>query len=259
MKPARPKYDLEFFYTSFPVRDLVDWYKWEFLRRNSEYRADYKKFQDDHGKWLDRKGYWYDLGKRPKWTSRDERLFYAKIAPDIVRLCVKWYIADLHPPQWRFPKVQKGRYELNRSHQPATSVPPELNWDHRLVKEVLERGFTGEGGNARRYGHLLLVEFDLRWPLKDQLDFAKRVLKRAQNSYSDALQERGERFPSGRRRFEDYATHLRVWDLRKKGKSVAQIAQDLFPTNHYGSALQKVQDHLDAAQRLISGHYTEIR
>src|ERR1700733_305601 len=259
MKPARPKYDLEFFYTSFPQRYLVGWYQWEFLRRNSEYRKDYRKFKSDHGKWLGRKGYWYDFTKRPKWSKTDEQFFYATIAPEIVRLCVKWRIADLHPPQWRFSKQGKWRYKLKKSSEPATGLSPELNWDYALRQELLELGFTGQGGNARRYGHLILVEFDLKWPMKDQLDFANRVLKRAQHNYKVGLQQRGDHFPSGRRRFEDYDIHLKVWDLTKKGKGLAQIAQELFPGNHSEGILQKVRDHLDAARRLISGHYTEIR
>jgi hypothetical protein len=259
MKPARPEYALEFFYTSFPQRDLVEWYKWEFLRRNPEYRADYKKFEQDHGAWLRRNGYWYDLSKRPHWTRSDEKHFYTRIAPTIVRLCIKWHVGDLHPPQRRFPKDSTGRFVAERPSGPATGFPPELNWDRPLMIKLFESGFTGTGGNARRYGHLMVVEFDLKWPMKDQLDFAKRVLIRAQENYKTGLQERGEHFPIGRRRFRDYDTHLKAWDLKQRDKSVAEIARTLFPTDHVDSVLQKVRDHLKAAQQLISGRYTEIR
>jgi hypothetical protein len=76
MKPARPKYDLEFFVATFPEQNLVRWYKWEFLRRNFEYRIDYSKFEKDHGKWFSRKGYWYDFAKRPsgRGTLRNSSL-----------------------------------------------------------------------------------------------------------------------------------------------------------------------------------------
>jgi hypothetical protein len=260
MKPARPKYDLEFFYTSFPERDLVEWYQWEFLRRNSKYRANYKKFLDDHRKWLDRKGYWYDLARRPQWTERDERFFNTKIAPDIIRLCVKWQIADLHPPQWRFSKLDRRDYLPERSSRPATGSPPEMNWDHKLIMDLQRAGFTGKGGSARRCGHLFLVEFDLRWPMKDQLDFAERVLRRARDNYRFGFGGRKPdgRIPQGRRRFEDYDIHLKVWDLFKMGKSATEIAKRVFPTDQSQSVLQRVRDHLDAAERLISKHYKEI-
>jgi hypothetical protein len=259
MKQSRPKYDLEFFYTSFPQRDLVRWYQWEFLRRNREYKQDYAKFKHHHEKWLNRKGYWYDLGKRPKWSRADERFFYARIAPEIVRLCSKWHIGDLHPPQWRFPKHRSRPFSLKRSSGPPTGSAPELNWDPNLIKELLEMGFTGDGGNARRFGHLFLVEFDLKWPMKDQLDFAKRVLRRAQRKYRDATEKHEGRLRSRRRRFAEYDTHLRVWDLNSKGKNATQIARELFPTCHGDSVLQRVHDHLSAARGLVQGRYSEIR
>jgi len=259
MKPARPRYDLEFFYTSFPHRDLVRWYQWEFLRRNPKYCAEYEKFNDKHKAWLKRKRYWYDLAKRPRWTNADEKHFRTKIAPEIVRLCMKWHVVDLHPPQWRFPKHGPRRYKLERSSEPATGDEPELNWDFRLRDELMELGFTGDGGNARRYGHLLLVEFDLHWPMKDQVDFARRVLARAQENFKFGLMKRGGHFPAGRRRFEDYDAHLRVWDLYQKRKSVSEIAKILSEKGPGDYSLQRVRDHLNAARRLILGHYTEIR
>jgi len=126
MKPTRPKYDLKFLYTSFPERDKVEWYKWEFLRRNSEYKADYKKFEDSFGAWLRQKGYWYDYNKRPKWSKSDEKYFYAVIAPVIVRLCLKWRVGDLHPPQRRFKKMHQWKFREERPSGPATGFPPEF-------------------------------------------------------------------------------------------------------------------------------------
>jgi|SRR5215469_1661434 len=259
MKPTRPKYELEFLYTSFPERDKVRWYKWEFLRRNEKYRADYKKFEDSFGAWLRRKGYWYDYNERPKWSRSDEKYFYTVIAPVIVHLCSKWGVGDLHPPHRRFKKIHQWEFREDRPSGPATGFPPELNWDFPLIMELRGMGFTGTGGNARRYGHLVVLEFDLKWPMRDLLDFARRVLTRAQNNYKQGLQEQGGRFPIGRRRFEDYDTHLRVWDLKQRGRTVKEISRTVFPHDHTESVLQKVQDHLKSAKRLIWGAYKEIR
>ncbi len=260
MKHPRPKYVLEFFQTDFPKRRLAEWYQWEFLRRNPEYQADYKKFERKHGEWLSAHGYWYDLTKRPKWTKSVERYFYTKIAPELVGLCVKWRVADLHPPKWRFAHhddlILK---KAERPSSPATGHAPELNWDYSLMKEFLEMGFTGQGGAAKRYGHLFLVEFDLTWPTKDSLDFAKRVLVRARNNYHEEVRDRGEHPPAGRRRFQNYDAHLKVWDLKQKGKSLSQIAELLFGLEDTEPARQRVVDHLKAARTLISGQYTEIR
>jgi hypothetical protein len=203
---------------------------------------------DTHGKWLGRKGYWNDLSRSLKWTKADEKYYFSKIAPDIVLLCAKWQISDVDPPERRYAKKGGGRFRPDRPFRPATGLAPELLWDFPLMKELMGLGFTGRGGSARRKGHLLLIEFDLKWPLKDQLDFAKRILKRALDNYNLRLQERGKRKPTGRRRFDDYDAHLKAWDLSQRGKSHAQIAQKLFPLDHGDSALQKVRDHVDAAQ-----------
>lgn len=45
------------------------------------------------------------------------------------------------------------------------------------MRDLIEMGFTGSGGNARRCGHLVLVEFDLKWPIKDHLESAKKLIE----------------------------------------------------------------------------------
>jgi hypothetical protein len=232
---------------------------WEFLRRNESYRCDYENFMKEHGKWFSANGYWYDLEKRPNWNAAQEKYFYRRIAPEIVRLCVKWDICDLQPPTRRFAKEPQWGFKPDRPSSPPTGIAPELNWDYRLMDDLMKMGFTGTGGNARRYGHLLLLEFDLKWPMKDLVDFTRRVLVRAQENYKSGLQERGERYPKGRRRFEDYDLHLKIWDLKEGGKSISQIAAKVFPTDTKETSLQRVQDHLRSAQKLIRGHYKEIR
>ena len=83
----------------------MSWYKWEFLRRNSEYRADYAKFLGSFGAWFRDRGFWYETEKRlGTWTKADEEYFYSRIAPVIGKLCQKWRIGNLFPPQWRFNK-----------------------------------------------------------------------------------------------------------------------------------------------------------
>ncbi len=50
-----PEVRLEFLYTSFPERHQAEWYRWEFLRRNPNYRLDYERLIGAHGAWLARK------------------------------------------------------------------------------------------------------------------------------------------------------------------------------------------------------------
>jgi hypothetical protein len=259
MKPSRYSRAIEFIYTAEPVPFDVSCYKWEFLRRSCKYQKDYRRFIQQFGPWFRSRGYWYDYDRRlANWTPSDEDYFYAKIAPAIARICQKYQIGNLFPPEWRFNKKRRTRKVGSREVGPPTGIAAELNWDFKLMRELMGMGFTGTADSARRYQNLVLIEFDLNRPMKDLTWYAKYVLTRAMENYRAELQNLGLAAPSGRRRFEDYAVHLSVWDLKQKGKSASEIAASQFPVEDRDSALQKVRDHLKAAERLISGGYTEI-
>jgi hypothetical protein len=259
LRPSRPNFGIEFIYTEHPVPHQVAWYKWEFLRRNREYRADYKQFIDTFGSWFRRRGFWYEYDRRQeKWSKVDEDYFYENIAPAIARLCKRWEIGNLFPPEWRFHKKRGTRKIGSRELDPPTGIAPELNWDFNVMNELMEMGFTGTADSARRYQNLVLVEFDLNRPMKDLMWYAKYVLTRAVENYRTERAKLGLTAPSGRRRLEDYAVHLAVWDLKQRGKSVSDIAALKFSVETPNTAVQKVRDHLKAAERLISGGYTEI-
>jgi hypothetical protein len=259
MKPSRSNPAIEFIYTTDPVPSEVSWYKWEFLRRSRKYQEDYKWFIHQFGPWFRRRGYWYDYDRRQaNWSASDEKHFYAKIAPAIAQICRKYQIGNLFPPEWRFDKKRGTRKIGKREVGPPTGIAAELNWDFDVMRKLMELGFTGTADSARRYQNLVLVEFDLNRPMKDLVWYAEYVLTRAMENYRAELNKLGLTAPSGRRRFEDYAVHLTVWDLKQKGKSVSEIVASQFSVEDRDSARQKVRDHLKAAERLISGGYTGI-
>jgi hypothetical protein len=260
MKPAPAKYQIEFIYPNVPtVRNQVAWYKWEFLRRNPQYCADFQDFVKKYGSWFKNRGYWFDYKRRlANWTESDEDHFYASIAPRILRLCQKWKIGNLFPPDWRFDR-KTGLHKIpGRQWGLPTGINAEMNWDLEFMGDLIDMGFTGTGNSARRHGNVVLAEFDLNWPMKDLLHYAKKVLAYAKENYNRELKKQGLGVPSGRRRFEDYDTHLRIWDLKQQGKRLTEIAETIFPTDSKEYALPRVRDHLKAAGKLISGHYKEI-
>ena len=253
-------YRNEFIYTQHPVPHWVAWYKWEFLRRNPTYRNDYRKFKDKFGEWFGQRGYWYDYDRREEeWTEADEDYFYAEIAPEIARLCRKWQIGNLFPPSWRFSRKNGSRMIGSRELGPPTAIAPELNWDPGYMRELLEMCFTGTADSAFRYRNMLRLELDLNRPLKDLVEYAQYVLVRAIENYKEELQDLGLKSPKSRRRLTDYDRHLEIWDLSQKKKTVAQIAEIVFPNEPRDNALQKVRDQLRATKKLISGGYAEIR
>jgi hypothetical protein len=239
---------------------LIAWYKWEFLRRNSEYRTDHEKFIRKYRKWFEERGYWYDYVQRQaKWSEADEDYFYSKIAPVILRLCKKWHVGNLFPPSWNFDK-REGLHKIRGWEWGIpTDLPAEMNWDLKYLRELRGWGFSTNTRSASRIGYLVAIEFDLNWPMKDLLGHAKRILAFAQENYHEELEERGVKIFKGRRRLQDYENHLRVWDLKEKGKRPAEISRIIFSNDAFGQGLRKVQDHLKSAEKLIRGHYKEIR
>jgi hypothetical protein len=261
MKPAKQDRRIWFITTRQPPERIkVHWYRWEFLRRNSEYRADYAAFMNRFGPWFQERCFWYERYCLPAmWTARDHAYFARKIYPVIGELCRKWQVGNLFPPGWKFDRRNGARrFRKDKLYLP-TGVAPELNWDPGYTRFLLENHFTGLGGSVWRFSQHLLIEFDLTWPLKDMLRFANQALRRGKGSYDDELGDQGRPPDRTRRRFEDYDQHLRIWDLANQGKNVAEIVRFEFPHERPDSAMQKVRDHLKTADKLVSGRYQEIR
>jgi len=262
MKQARSTHKYEFIYPNPPAELVNVWrYRWEFLRRNPEYRADYTSFIQRFGDWFRQRGFWYETEtRRLKWSRKDEDYFLEKILPVIAKLCTKWRLGNLLPPDWEFSS-DDGTLSTRdgRILYPPTSIAAELNWDFKTMQALLDRGFTGTGDSAERYVNHLKIQFDLNWPLKDLIAYAKRALGYAQENYHGELRAQCLPLPRTRRRFDQYDTYLKVWDLTEQGKTIPEIASLVFPNDLVWSAQQKVRDHLKVAKRLISGYSQEIR
>ena len=238
-------------------------YRWEFLRRNPQYCADYKEFMHCFRAWLKRKGCRWPPSEmdRASWTKSEQRYFQAKVEPVLTQLCRKWQISDLFPPefgleQWRQIDESDGKGE--GAPFPPTRISSSIKGDVPSTGELKRMGFLDTGNVTRHFENLLLIQVDLNSPMKDLLDHTSVILKFAQKNYRTDMDARGVKLPRRRRRFEDYVLHLKIWDLKKEGKRNIEIARLVFPNLSVQSALYKVRDHLKAANKLICGHYREI-
>src|SRR5713101_1815650 len=77
---------------------IIAWYKWEFLRRNPEYREDYEGFMRHFGSWFREHGYWYD--QTVTWNRKELQFFAKVIAPKVKGICERWQIREPLPPSW---------------------------------------------------------------------------------------------------------------------------------------------------------------
>jgi hypothetical protein len=155
MPPARSKNRVESIYISNSGPYLAAWWKWEFLRRNSVYRADYQRFVDSFGAWFKRNGYWHELEHRhANWSKAEEAYFRGKIEPALIKLCRKWQVFDLFPPDWSFKKAHATGKMGTRELYPPTASPAASISDYRLGR--VSRGTRRTGRSpAQRDKNLL--------------------------------------------------------------------------------------------------------
>jgi hypothetical protein len=262
MKPAPSRGLYTIFFSHGDQFDAA-LYRWEFLRRNPQYCADYNEFMHCFGAWLKRKGRRWPPSEmdRANWTKSEQRYFRTKVEPVLTQLCRKWQVSDLFPPEFGLEEWRQGHENDGNGEGalfPPTRISSSMEADVPSNGELKRMGFLGTGNVTRHLENLLLIQVDLNSPMKDLLDHTSVILKFAQKNYRRDIDARGVKLPRRRRRFEDYVLHLKIWDLKKEGKRNSEIARLVFPNLSVQSALSKVRDHLKAANKLISGHYREI-
>jgi hypothetical protein len=235
-------------------------YRWEFLRRNPRYRADYQHFVNSFQKWFVRHGYWYDEQRRRRWSKSTKLYFETKIEPSLSKLCRKWDVFDLFSSECGCDADFDETGPRDRPFTIPTDEAPASTRDYRSARRVPARiDVTWEMGPALLRENLLTVRFNLDWPMKDLQEHASHILKFARRSYQRQFNDKGGKRKTGRRRLEDFDLHLKVWDLFERGMRNQEIVKALFPQDSPGVGQRKVRDHLHAARRLIFGHYKEIK
>lgn len=248
--------------------EMIAWYKWEFLRRNPEYRENYNEFVREFGRWFRKRGYFHD--DTMKWSPDDWRFFGATIAPRAQRLCEKWQILEPYPPDWEF--TDSGVYEYSPGEYVSLSTgyaPDEIKGFWRLLRRQSQRTFRdfkatlptntnlppAKADRIRYYA----LRLDFAQPLELLLAQAKQEISQRKKRYDKAYPKPPEPprlAPARRRRLDQYEQYLDVWDMKIQGLSYAAIGSELFP-EELGTE-QRAKDYYRAAKRLILGGYREL-
>jgi hypothetical protein len=242
---------------------MIVWYKWEFLRRNANYRRDYEEFIREFGSWFEKHGYWYD--QTVAWGPQKLRYFMKKIAPKGKVICERWQIADPFSPDWDFDPSGMHYYKPDEEVYIPTDCTGRTagqGWDFAggplSTKELLKRL---PDDTRVRYGpepdYHVELSFDLRNPLSSLLRQAKGQLASRKRRYDQKHPQPTKESPRIRRRLDLYDTYLGVWDLRKSGEKFDVIGLHLF-----GEVLGRTQRAIDSfarARELIEGGYKELR
>jgi hypothetical protein len=239
---------------------LIAWYKWEFLRRNSEYRRDFERFIRKWGSWFDKHGYWYDQTVEP-WGRNNLQFFANKIAPDAKSICLRWAIRDPYSPDWEFTKsgayYYKPGWEVFLPTDCFNESAGEL-WDlsdlfmsrRKLLKSMPYPKWP-------RPDYQLGCAFDLRRPLSLLVREAATLITDRKDRYDRKHPVLSELTGNNRRRLDLYDRYLRIWDSRSQGGKFEAIGAAEF--GDQPRRAQNARDSFRAAQQLIDGGYKELR
>jgi len=211
---------------------------WEFLRRNPEYRKDWER---------ELKIYVQKQRENPtEKLSVDDPWFGITPVEDS---SLRWGLYVLANPDQDTPyllfKRLFGRITLSKRFEFFMGTPIE---DIENCKpEAIPDGKAS-------------VMFDLRIPIKPQIEKARKALLRIQQELKD---KRIIKIINPRLRRSQWPDDLRVFDAKTEGSiKDKEIAREIFPdtTNiypdYYGNI--KVRDYYNAANRLINGGYLKI-
>lgn len=260
-------------------KEEVQWFQWEFLRRNPAYQRDCKAFMEEFDDWFKHKGMWYD--QEALWGPKDWEFFRERIAPRAAAICQRWQVTEPFPPDWSFDK-KSGQYEykLGWSVSLPTGDSPDriaAHWDflQKAAEDVIREVPSHETDeppfrrssrlDRLRYAH---VKFDLARPRSELLEQARREIVFGQERYERALRREEKQQPKRRRRLSQYAKCLEVWDLREQGLNFERIAEQVYPvlyaanrekSRRLNPIVQRVREHHARARQLIAGGYKEIR
>ena len=203
--------------------------------------------------------------QRPNLRQACLVFFCSKVAPAAKTICERWKLTNPFSPSWKFES------NCMRKEGRATVVIPTLDcdgghygWDLKAIDPALfpdptagieealkdidcETTDKEPSINNPRY---LRVEIDVAKSMKQilnhvekEVEFAKRIYERK----IDPIREAKKGYPTRIKGAEDYSGYLRVWDLRKQGKTFKEIAAVEFPTEmSWDSPLNPVVDRVRA-------------
>lgn len=220
--------------TKLKTRKKVCYYKWEFLRRNPEYRENYKAF--------------LELCGRNNWDPKSGSARYETFEKNPDRqIRRKHGIAFLEDPNKHIPldKFEENPFwpvmedrGLKRPTWPSILKP------HYPKGEPVIRIYTDQF--KEKIAAPLALVIDLTYPKSNLMARVKKLV-------DDAIEERKRRgldIHKGRKRFDLYDQYLKIWDLRKKKLTYKQIATELFPGEPLAYELEEESDPEEYEERL---------
>jgi hypothetical protein len=197
---------------------------WEFLRRNKQYQQLWKRLIGPNYGSATLNSNWNDQG--PRAPGRRARVQIQGHPTPNEPFRTKFHIASYPPPA---PWERKAKLKFD-----SETIPYDRGRTGCPYREV-----SGEIGENE-----IVMWFNLDWPFRQQIANAEKLLKRVGKN------------TQARARPGSYREHLRVLDALAVGKTIKEIATELYPGQPTG--IQRVRDHKKAAERLRDRDFWRI-
>lgn len=234
-------------------------YKWEFLRRNEDYREEYAKFAGQFPDWISPHGgliLWH-LAKdaEPEVLS----FFRDHVEPAVRLICEHWDIDQVIDPSVSDTELSISFYQ-ERYGVPVGPVLPEHM--QSCVRDYFS-STLGDAPHTPEGLRFVNVRLDIAQPLETLFGHLEIFLVSARARYNLNIGQLPEHRKKPRARLKEYENYLRVWDLRRQSVTFERIAAQLFPRQMNNSAsrsaaIKRVRSQFQRAQKLIAGEYRQI-
>ncbi len=238
---------------------------WEFLRRNTEYKEDYKRVSSvllgcnpeysnlpinitDKFKFPE-EWFFFDPPKKTGETSKEwwRRILDEGLEPHCLTLelgyAKKWYLRN----QMFNPAI---RYNEDIEFRKASELPKVVSWDE--CGDYFESDDYFEASKVDK----ALIVFDMKRPLTPQIEIAKKLLKERQGKYKQS----GKAKIHNKLYRSNWLVYLRAIDAYKKATN-AEIAKVLCPIEHSQdpkAASDKIRDTVIQARKMSADRYKVI-
>ena len=227
----------------------IDAYKWEFLRRNEEFKRQYAALAKDFPEWISEAG---------TLISPAPSFYPERLSAAIQSLTDRWGIMDpIHPSLSSTAQLPPG------DDPPSFEKPHEVESGAAWAVTQPSIFSHRDSFTAEELRHLVF-EIDIAQPFElicAELDFYIELARQTYESQVGPLPAFRKR---RRTRFEEYDSYLKVWDLRmEQGLTFEQIAFRLFPREMKkedirDAVTKRVRSQFQRAKKLIQGEYRQI-
>ncbi|MBI3616536.1 MAG: hypothetical protein HY211_08510 [Candidatus Omnitrophica bacterium] len=189
------------------------YYKWEFLRRNSQYKRDHEEFQKPRGASSRQEESALRSRKRGKRDLEKPVKNLADNVQDEAELCWKWGIYRLTRPEFHIPR-------LNLETDPDLLIYNPFHTQMSLTVTAPPNSYP------MKDSHLSPVLIDLRAPDDTILASLKSALP------SLRVNRQVPTPKTTKHRFDAYEQYLQVFDMRQAGRTWPEIAEALDPKGY---------------------------